>query len=76
MRAVAKPGDRSEELGLPPPRPEMPWSGSDLGEWSGHLEGQAQRAVRGEYWQTGQWSAERRRSDVPMGTEIRTLEEG
>jgi UbiD family decarboxylase len=63
-----------EELGLPPLRPEMPWYGYDLGEWTDHLEAQAQRAVRSEYWETGRWCAEHRRSDVPMNTEIRTLD--
>src|SRR5215470_7224024 len=62
-----------EELGLPPLRPEMPWYGYDLGEWNDHLEAQAQRAVRGEYWETGKWCAEHRRSDVAMNTEMRTL---
>jgi UbiD family decarboxylase len=63
-----------EELGLPPLRPEMPWYGYDLGEWNDHLDRQAQRAVRSEYWETGTWCAEHRRSDVPMNTELRTLE--
>jgi 4-hydroxy-3-polyprenylbenzoate decarboxylase len=63
-----------EELGLPPLRPEMPWYGYDLGEWNDHLEAQAQKAVRGEYWETGRWCAERRRSDVAMNTEMRTLD--
>jgi len=65
-----------EELGLPPLRPEMPWYGYDLGEWTEHLEEQAQRAIRSEYWETGRWCAEHRRSDVPMNTEIRTLDKG
>jgi UbiD family decarboxylase len=62
-----------EELGLPALRPEMPWYGYDLGEWTEHLEAQAQRAVQSEYWETGRWCAEQRRSDVPMNTEMRTL---
>jgi UbiD family decarboxylase len=65
-----------EELGLPALRPEMPWYGYDLGEWTEHLEQQAERAVRSEYWETGRWCAEHRRSDVPMNTEIRTLDKG
>ena len=63
-----------EELGLPALQPEMPWYGYDLGEWNDHLEEQAQRAVRDEYWETGKWCAAHRRSDVPMNTEIRTLD--
>jgi UbiD family decarboxylase len=62
-----------EELGLPRLRPEMPWYGYDLGEWNAHLEAQAQRAVLSDYWETGQWCAEHRRSDLPMNTELRTL---
>ena len=65
-----------EELGLPALRPEMPWYGYDLGEWTEHLEEQAQRAIRSEYWETGRWCAEHRRGDVPMNTEIRTLDKG
>jgi len=64
-----------EELGLPRLRPEMPWYGYDLGEWNEHLEAQAQRAVRSEYWETGEWCAKRRRSDVAMNTEMRTLDD-
>jgi UbiD family decarboxylase len=63
-----------EELGLPRLTPVMPWYGYDLGEWNEHLEHQAQLAVRGDYWETGKWAAERRRSDVGMNTEVRTLE--
>jgi UbiD family decarboxylase len=64
-----------ESLGLPKLRPEMPWYGYDLGEWNEHLERQAQLAVKSEYWQTGEWCRQRRRSDVPMNTEMRTLED-
>jgi len=63
-----------EELGLPRLRPEMPWYGYDLGEWNDHLERQASLAVQGEYWQTGEWCKANRRSDVPMNTELRTLD--
>jgi UbiD family decarboxylase len=65
-----------EELGLPRLRPEPPWFGYDLGEWDERLERQAELAVRSEYWQTGEWCAQRRRSDVGMNTELRTLEDG
>jgi 4-hydroxy-3-polyprenylbenzoate decarboxylase len=64
-----------EELGLPKLRPEMPWYGYDLGEWNEHLERQAQLAVNSDYWQTGEWCRQRRRSDVAMNTEMRTLED-
>ena len=64
------------ELGLPKLRPERPWFGYDLGEWNEELEMMARRAVRSEYWETGQIIAQRRRGDVAMNTEIRTLDEG
>jgi 4-hydroxy-3-polyprenylbenzoate decarboxylase len=64
-----------EELGLPRLTPIMPWYGYDLGEWNEHLEHQAQLAVKGDYWETGKWAAERRRSsDVGMNTEVRSLD--
>ena len=64
-----------EEMGLPKLRPEPPWFGYDLGEWNDHLEGQAQLAVKSEYWQTGEWCRQRKRSDVKMNTEMRTLDD-
>jgi 4-hydroxy-3-polyprenylbenzoate decarboxylase len=65
-----------DELGLPKLRPEAPWFGYDLGEWNEGLEVMARRAVRGDYWDTGKIIAQRRRNDIPMNTEIRTLGEG
>ncbi len=65
-----------DELGLPKLRPEAPWFGYDLGEWNEDLEVMARRAVRSEYWDTGKIIAQRRRNDIPMNTEIRTLDEG
>jgi 4-hydroxy-3-polyprenylbenzoate decarboxylase len=64
-----------EEMGLPKLTPKMPWYGYDLGEWNDHLERQAQLAVKSEYWETGKWCAKRRRSDVKMNTEMRTLDD-
>jgi len=31
--------------------------------------------VKSEYWETGEWCAKRRRSDVAMNTEMRTLDD-
>ena len=62
-----------DEIGLPRLRPEPPWFGYDLGEWNDELERQAQLAVKSDYWETGKWCAQRRRSDVKMNTERRTL---
>ena len=47
-----------------------------MGEWNEDLETMAQRAVLGEYWQTGEIIAQKRRGDLKMNTEVRTLGEG
>lgn len=63
-----------EELGLPEIKPERPWYGYSLGAWPEEFEQAAQLAVQGDYFQTGEKIAERRRSDVPMNTEVRDEE--
>jgi 4-hydroxy-3-polyprenylbenzoate decarboxylase len=66
-----------EELGLPKLKPEAPWFGYSLGDWSERNEQMAQRAVKGDYFITGEEIALQRRRDVPMNTEIKHLmEEG
>src|SRR6266704_1116821 len=60
-----------EELGLPKLKPEAPWFGYSLGEWSEDLEAAARRATRGDYFETGKQLAKRRRKDVRMNTEVR-----
>ena len=42
-----------EELGLPKLKPESPWFGYSLGEWSPELDEAAERATRGDYFETG-----------------------
>ncbi|MDB5776257.1 MAG: ubiD 1 [Herbaspirillum sp.] len=61
-----------EELGLPTLKPEAPWHGYSLGDWSARNEQMAQRAVRGDYFITGEEIAKQRRRDVPMNTEIKS----
>ena len=63
------------ELGLPELQPEAPWFGYDLGEWTEEFEHMAQLAVDSDYWQTGKVIAQRRRNDVAMNTEVRTLKD-
>ena len=63
------------ELGLPELRRQSPWFGYDLGEWTEEFEQMAQLAVKSEYWQTGQIMAQRRRNDVAMNTEVRTVKD-
>jgi UbiD family decarboxylase len=64
-----------EELGLPALRPEQPWYGYSLGEWSEEFDEAADRAVKGDYFETGKMIAKRRRKDVAMNTEIRDLKD-
>ncbi len=62
-----------DELGLPPLKPESPWFGYSLGEWPQELDEAAARAVRGDYFVTGEMLVKRRRKDVPMNTEVRDV---
>jgi len=61
------------ELGLAELKPEAPWHGYDLGEWTDEMEAMATRATEGDYWETGRAYAQRRRGDIEMNTEIRAL---
>jgi 4-hydroxy-3-polyprenylbenzoate decarboxylase len=65
-----------EELGLPKLKPESPWFGYSLGEWSDDADEAAKRATRGDYFQTGAMLEKRRRKDVRMNTEVRNVDEG
>jgi 4-hydroxy-3-polyprenylbenzoate decarboxylase len=64
-----------EELGLPKLKPESPWFGYSLGEWSDELEHAAELAVKGDYFETGKLLVKRRRKDVKMNTEVRDLQD-
>jgi UbiD family decarboxylase len=64
-----------EELGLPKLKPESPWFGYSLGEWSDDVDEAAKRATRGDYFQTGASLEKRRRKDVRMNTEVRNVDE-
>ena len=55
-----------EELGLPPLKPQTPWYGYSLGQWPEEFQVEADRAVRSEYWTTGEVIKQRRRSDKRM----------
>jgi len=65
-----------EELGLPALKPQTPWFGYSLGEWSEDLDRAAERAVRSEYFVTGEEIVKRRRKDVHMNTEVRDVAAG
>ncbi len=62
-----------EELGLPKLKPEAPWYGYSLGEWSADLDEAALAATRGDYFATGERLKKRRRKDLNMNTEVRNV---
>ena len=64
-----------EELGLPELKPQSPWFGYSLGEWSEEFDRYAERAVAGDYFKTGEEIAKRRRNDVKMNTEALDVDE-
>ncbi len=64
-----------EELGLPKLKPESPWFGYSLGEWSPEFDRAAERATRGEHFASDTPLRKRRRKDVHMNTEVRTVQE-
>src|SRR3954466_10891031 len=64
-----------EELGLPKLKPESPWFGYSLGEWSQEFDEAAERAARGDYMDNAESLEARRRSDVGMNTEVRRVDE-
>ena len=60
-----------EKLGLPPLRPEAPWHGYELGDWSAEWDGLAARAAAGDWRSNGERSRQRRRRDVTPNTDVR-----
>jgi len=49
-----------EELGLPELKPHMPWFGYSLGDWTKEDEEEAEIALRGDHFQTGEKAKSRR----------------
>ncbi len=64
-----------EELGLPELKPQSPWYGYSLGEWSDEFDRAAKLATDSEYFRTGELIAQRRRKDVEMNTEVRWVDD-
>jgi len=62
-----------EELGLPALKPEPPWFGYSLGQWPEEFKVEAERAVRSEYWTTGEIIKQRRRNDKRLNDPYLTL---
>jgi len=62
-----------ERIGLPPLKPEAPWHGYSLGDWTEGWERAALRAVQGNYMENGELTAKQRRNDVRPNTSIRKV---
>jgi 4-hydroxy-3-polyprenylbenzoate decarboxylase len=65
-----------ERLGLPTLRPESPWHGYSLGDWTKSWEDAALRAVQGEYLENGRRSAQRQQKNLIPETSVRDVEDG
>src|SRR5438477_37134 len=63
-----------QELGLPTLSPRPPWHGYSLGDWADDWETFAQRAVKGEWAQSGLETFARRRGGVTPETPVREVE--
>jgi 4-hydroxy-3-polyprenylbenzoate decarboxylase len=64
-----------EELKLPALAPASPWHGYSLGDWSEAWDRYAERAVAGEWAQSGQETLARRRGGLIPETPVRDVED-
>jgi UbiD family decarboxylase len=60
-----------ERLGLPALRPEAPWFGYSLGDWSPKWDEAAARAATGRYLENGRISAQQKKKGVKPETKFR-----
>ena len=62
-------------LGLPPLKPESPWYGYSLGEWTEGWDKSAMQAVRGDWMERDESYRQRKRAGVPPNTPARIVED-
>jgi len=60
-----------DELGLPALKPQPPWFGYSLGDWSAEWDAAAERAAKGDYLENGRRSKARSRKGVKPETKVR-----
>ena len=60
-----------EEMGLPQLRPQSPWFGYSLGDWSPQWDQAAARAASGHYLENGRISAQQQRKGLAPETKFR-----
>jgi 4-hydroxy-3-polyprenylbenzoate decarboxylase len=63
-----------EKLGLPPLKPESPWFGYSLGDWTEEWDRNALTAARGEWMDRSESYRQRRRRGVIPNTPVRAVE--
>ncbi|HUZ73241.1 MAG TPA: UbiD family decarboxylase [Stellaceae bacterium] len=64
-----------ERLGLPALRPEAPWFGYSLGDWTETWDANAMQATRGEWALRSESYRQRRRGDIAPNTPVRAVED-
>ena len=64
-----------EELGLPALTPKQPWHGYSLGDWDAVWDTYAQRAVSGQWEETGKETFARRRAGLTPETPVKSVKE-
>ncbi len=65
-----------ERLGLPELRPETPWHGYSLGDWTNAWTEAATRAAKGDYLENGRLTLARQRRGLVPETSVREIEDG
>jgi 4-hydroxy-3-polyprenylbenzoate decarboxylase len=63
-----------ERLGLPALKPEMPWFGYSLGDWTDEWDRNAAEAVRGDWMNRSESYRQRRRRGIAPNTPTRAIE--
>jgi 3-polyprenyl-4-hydroxybenzoate decarboxylase len=62
-----------ERLGLPPLRPETPWHGYSLGDWTEEWDLNAEQATQADWMQRSESYRQRRRRNVEPNTPVRSV---
>ena len=65
-----------ERLGLPELRPESPWHGYSLGDWTETWTEAANRAATGDYLENGRLTLARQQRNLVPETSVRDVEDG
>jgi 4-hydroxy-3-polyprenylbenzoate decarboxylase len=68
--------DLWNRLGLPPVRPQPPWFGYSLGDWTEEWADGARRAAEGDYLENGLRSLQRQQKGLIPETSVRDAEDG